>query len=64
MKMAAHNNSNPTLLVSEIPEQTSQHQETMILGNCNETIDKSKVTCSLLPPQVRSDYIQYETHKE
>lgn len=57
MKLAAHNNSNPTLLVSGIPEQTSQHQENIGISNCNDTMDNQLFTSSLLPPQVRTNYI-------
>ena len=53
MKVGQHNNSNPTLLVSGIPEQNSHHQESMVVNHCVATMDKNLTSSSLLAPQVK-----------
>ena len=52
MKLAQHNSSNPTLLVSDISDISPQRQESMIIGQNNESLDRYKTSSSLLLPQV------------
>lgn len=52
MKLAQQNSSNPTLLVSDISDLSPQRQESMIIGQNNESLDRYKTSSSLLLPQV------------
>ena len=52
MKLAQDNSSNPTLLVSDISDLSPQRQESMIIGQNNEALDRYKMSSSLLLPQV------------
>lgn len=51
MKLAQDNSSNPTLLVSDISDLSPQRQESMIIGQNNEALDRYKMSSSLLLPQ-------------
>lgn len=65
MNLLQNNTSNnPTLLVSEILEQNSLSQNNIGLNLGSDTMNKSHVTSSLLPPPVRNVKLKAESIQE